>query len=47
MTAHAATALEIARRGIVLLKNDGVLPIVTIDRRCRADGRLAGGALVP
>jgi beta-glucosidase len=38
MAAHAATALEIARQGIVLLKNDGVLPLAASAKRIAVIG---------
>lgn len=41
MAAHAATALEIARRGIVLLKNDGALPLASTARTIAVIGEKA------
>jgi len=41
MAAHAATALEVARRGIVLLKNEGVLPIAATARTIAVIGEKA------
>ena len=41
MAAHAATALEIARRGIVLLKNDGALPLASGARTIAVIGEKA------
>lgn len=41
MAAHAATALEIARRGIVLLKNDGILPLAAGARSIAVIGEKA------
>jgi beta-glucosidase len=41
MDAHAADAFEIARQGIVLLKNDGVLPIAATARMIAVIGSYA------
>lgn len=38
MDAHATTALEIAQQGMVLLKNDGVLPLATGAKRIAVIG---------
>jgi beta-glucosidase len=38
MAAHAATALEIARQGIVLLKNDDILPLAASAKRIAVIG---------
>ncbi len=41
MAAHAAVALDVARKGIVLLKNDGVLPIAAGARTIAVIGEKA------